>query len=134
MRIINEGTDMVEWFFLWILFCLPLAVVDRSTYQTKCDAPLKVRLSLALDSQNQLINKNAIRVVGECELPLNNRLCQVLGDSGVTFLTITGNHFIAKGDAAQICNLAEFRLVKSLRLSVVQIPLAESGKFPRKST
>ncbi|MEZ4762096.1 MAG: hypothetical protein R3C26_02465 [Calditrichia bacterium] len=66
-------------------------------------------------------------------MPITARLRDVLCDSGVTFLTITGNSFIAKGSASQISNLAEFRLVKSLRLSVMQVPDSDPGKLPQAS-
>ena len=124
---------MVEWFFLWVLICLPLAVVDRSTFTKKCDAPLIFRLSAAVKAHDNQKKISEIRVVGVCELPITARLRDVLCDSGVTFLTITGNSFIAKGSASQISNLAEFRLVKSLRLSLMQVPDSDPGKLPQAS-
>jgi len=103
-----------------LLFTAPMlffaAVMVGSAQHRKFDTHLQQYVT-----QEQFSLKDReIRVVGECALPLNGRICRVLSRTGVTLLTVTDRVFIAKGNAAQIDALAKRGLVKSLRLSVVQ--------------
>jgi len=103
-----------------LLFTAPLLFFAATVVDTRQHSKLDIHLHhRVLQNQHSLINRE-IRVVGECALPLNGRICRVLSRTGVTLLTVTGQVFIAKGTAAQIDALAKRGLVKSLRLSVVQ--------------
>ena len=98
---------MLELIPVIILLMLPLAARVDNAHPNKCDTSLQLQLQRAL---TQNINVE-IRIIGDCELPLNTRLCQTLCDSGVSFLTITGNQFIAKGKPRQILQLAKMNLI-----------------------
>ncbi len=103
-----------------LLFTVPLllfaAVVMGTPHENKVDIYLHQRIC----QKHHTLKNSEIRVVGECALPLNGRICEVLSRSGVTLLAVTEQVFIAKGTALQIDELAKMNLVKSLRLSVVQ--------------
>jgi hypothetical protein len=114
------------WLLISMLGCLlPLAVIDKSGYDLKCDSRLAGFLR-----QATMRTKTELRVIGECELSLNMRISQVLCDSGVTLLTTSGTHFIARGTPAQVRKLAQLRIVKRLCLSVTQNPPNDDHNQP----
>ena len=122
----GKVSNMMVWLLLTLLGCLlPLAVIDKSGYDLKCDSRLAGFLR-----KPAMRTKKIIRVIGECELPLDMRISQVLCDSGITLLTSCGTHFIACGTPAQVRKLAQLRIVKQLRLSIIQNPENDEPNQP----
>lgn len=103
-------------FCLFLLTGLIAVSIARPEYHTKLDSYLYNRLL----GNNTAGEKQEIRIVGQCALPITPRIVQIFTRTGITILTVTGSVFIARGNAQQIEQLARHSLVKSLRLSVIE--------------
>lgn len=106
-----------------ILLCaIPLCffaftMLEPGIGEDKFDPPLRKKI----DKLRKNGIEQEIRVVGQCALPLNDRLCRVLAGSGINFIAVVDSVFIARGNVDHIKNLGQMPLITQLQLSVAQV-------------
>ncbi|RMH81651.1 MAG: hypothetical protein D6681_17875 [Calditrichaeota bacterium] len=106
--------------FIWMAGCWMVALflmtlTSRPSPEGKFDALLKQKLAAAGGGSPH----QRIRIIGKCEIPLTERICQILRRSGVVIHGVSEYDFVASGTAEQIHQLAQLSLICRLHLSIV---------------
>lgn len=97
------------------LVCIGCAVAYRKT-GGKLDGVLQQHLS----TQNSSKLEEEIRVMCQCALPVDERLCKFFTRYGISIIAVMDQSFVASGTVAQIKQLSNSNLITRLHITVTQ--------------
>ena len=109
---------MIGWMLLGALVLGGCTDQERKAFESKCDAPLRDRVTTVLQAGQD----DVLDVLGKTAGPIDDSRRVRLAGAGAELGTVTGELFTARVSAASVARVAAIDFVTSLQLSQVREP------------